>query len=74
MISDAGIWMSCQVIQQLICGRLSFLSGFGLFRGNVIEWHQDVWVHCSCVIQDGSCDFLYVQTLFCREGKSVILR
>jgi hypothetical protein len=32
-----------------------------------IEWHSDGWVHRSGVVQNGSCDFLYCETFFCRE-------
>jgi hypothetical protein len=28
----------------------------------------------TCIVQDGSCDFLYVETLICRERRCLILR
>jgi hypothetical protein len=52
---------------------LSFFSFLCLFSGNIIERHQYGSVHCSCILQDGSCDFLYVEALFCLKRQSFIL-
>jgi hypothetical protein len=52
---------------------LCFISGFCFLSGNIIEWHNDSWVHLSCIVQDGSCDFLYFKTLFCHEWRCFIL-
>jgi hypothetical protein len=50
-----------------------FFSGFSLLSGNIIEWHEDTWVHFFCIVQDGSCDFLYVDKLFFSERRCFIL-
>jgi hypothetical protein len=73
MISDCGVCVSFQTILQLVSCRLCFVSVFCLRSGNIIEWHDDSWFHCSCILQDGSCDFLYVEKLFCRERRCFFL-